>query len=91
MSNDVAQRLSALGQGDPHAASRLLPLAYDELRKLAAQRMAQGEARSGDRQCQRPALDDWGQEGPGVEVNTRPFATGRPRSFPMLDSGIDAC
>jgi hypothetical protein len=32
--------LSALGHGDPHAASRLLPRVYDELRKLAAQRMA---------------------------------------------------
>jgi RNA polymerase sigma factor (TIGR02999 family) len=39
--NDVSQLLSALGQGGPHAASRLLPLAYDELRQLAAQRMAQ--------------------------------------------------
>jgi hypothetical protein len=38
--NGVTQPLSALGQGDPHAASRLLPLVY-ELRKLAAQRMAQ--------------------------------------------------
>jgi hypothetical protein len=39
--NGVTQLQSALGQGDPHAASRLLPLVYDELRKLAAQRMAQ--------------------------------------------------
>jgi hypothetical protein len=39
--NDVTQLLSALGQGDPHAAAQLLPLVYDELRKLAAQRMAQ--------------------------------------------------
>jgi hypothetical protein len=38
--NDITQLLSALGQGDPHAASRLLPLVYDELRKLATQRMA---------------------------------------------------
>jgi hypothetical protein len=38
---DVTRLLSALGQGDPHAASRLLPLVYDELRKLAAQRLAQ--------------------------------------------------
>ena len=29
--NDVTQLLIALGQGDPHAASRLLPLGYDEL------------------------------------------------------------
>jgi hypothetical protein len=32
--------LSALGQGDPHVASRLLPLVYDELRKLAAAHVA---------------------------------------------------
>jgi RNA polymerase sigma factor (TIGR02999 family) len=38
---DVTHLLSALGQGDPHVASRLLPLVYEELRKLAAQRMAQ--------------------------------------------------
>src|SRR5438132_4801219 len=42
--NDVTQLLSALEQGDPHAASRLLPLVYDELRKLAAQRMAQEQS-----------------------------------------------
>jgi RNA polymerase sigma factor (TIGR02999 family) len=33
--------LSAIEQGDPHAAEQLLPLVYDELRKLAAQKMAQ--------------------------------------------------
>jgi RNA polymerase sigma factor (TIGR02999 family) len=38
--NDVTQLLSAIEQGDPHAASQLLPLVYDELRKLAAQRLA---------------------------------------------------
>jgi hypothetical protein len=38
---DVTQLLNALEQGDSHAASRLLPLVYDELRKLAARRMAQ--------------------------------------------------
>ncbi len=41
MNPDVTQLLSALGYGDPHAATQLLPLVYDELRKLAAQRMAQ--------------------------------------------------
>jgi hypothetical protein len=45
MSQDVTEVLTVLGQGDLHAASRLLPLVYDELRKLAAQRMAR--ARSG--------------------------------------------
>jgi len=36
----VTQILSAIEQGDPQAAEQLLPLVYDELRKLAAQRMA---------------------------------------------------
>ncbi len=38
---DVTQILSAIEQGDTQAAERLLPLVYDELRKLAAARMAQ--------------------------------------------------
>ncbi len=39
--SEVTHLLSALEQGDPHAASQLLPLVYDELRKLAAQKLAQ--------------------------------------------------
>src|SRR5712691_749351 len=38
---DVTRILSAIEQGDPHAATQLLPLVYDELRKLAAQKLAQ--------------------------------------------------
>jgi RNA polymerase sigma factor (TIGR02999 family) len=38
--NDVTRMLSAIDQGDPHAAEQLLPLVYDELRQLAAQRLA---------------------------------------------------
>src|SRR3954469_25114665 len=38
---DVTQILSAIEQGDPHAAAELLPLVYDELRKLAAARLAE--------------------------------------------------
>lgn len=38
--NDVTSILAAVEQGDPHAAERLLPLVYDELRKLAAARLA---------------------------------------------------
>src|ERR1700757_3536735 len=34
--SDVTQILSAIEQGDPHAAEQLLPLVYDELRRLAA-------------------------------------------------------
>jgi RNA polymerase sigma factor (TIGR02999 family) len=37
---DVTRILSAIEAGDPHAAAELLPLVYDELRKLAAARMA---------------------------------------------------
>jgi RNA polymerase sigma factor (TIGR02999 family) len=38
---EITRILSAIEQGDPSAAEQLLPLVYDELRKLAAQRMAQ--------------------------------------------------
>ena len=37
---DVTQILAAIGEGDPRAAGALLPLVYDELRKLAAARLA---------------------------------------------------
>ena len=37
---EVTRILSAIEQGDPHAAERLLPLIYGELRKLAAQKLA---------------------------------------------------
>jgi RNA polymerase sigma factor (TIGR02999 family) len=39
--SDVTCILSAIEQGDPHAAEQLLPLVYAELRKLAAQKMSQ--------------------------------------------------
>jgi RNA polymerase sigma factor (TIGR02999 family) len=39
--NEVTRLLSAIDAGDPHAAKDLLPLVYDELRKLAAEKMAQ--------------------------------------------------
>ena len=38
---DVTRILSAIEQGDPTAAHQLLPLVYEELRRLAAQKMAQ--------------------------------------------------
>jgi RNA polymerase sigma factor (TIGR02999 family) len=40
MNADVTRVLRDLQEGDPHAADKLLPLVYDELRKLAAQRLA---------------------------------------------------
>jgi RNA polymerase sigma factor (TIGR02999 family) len=38
---EVTRILSAIEQGDPHSAAQLLPLVYDELRQLAAQKLAQ--------------------------------------------------
>jgi RNA polymerase sigma factor (TIGR02999 family) len=38
---DVTRILSAIEQGEPQAAERLLPLVYEELRKLAAQKLLQ--------------------------------------------------
>jgi RNA polymerase sigma factor (TIGR02999 family) len=39
--SELTRILDQLHQGDPQAAERLLPLVYDQLRRLAAQRMAQ--------------------------------------------------
>jgi RNA polymerase sigma factor (TIGR02999 family) len=38
--NEVTRILSAIAHGDPHAAAQLLPLVYDDLRRLAAARLA---------------------------------------------------
>jgi RNA polymerase sigma factor (TIGR02999 family) len=39
--HEVTRILNAIDQGDPHAAEQLLPLVYDELRKLAARNLTQ--------------------------------------------------
>jgi RNA polymerase sigma factor (TIGR02999 family) len=39
--NEVTTTLHAIGQGDPRAAAQLLPLVYDALRRLAAEKLAQ--------------------------------------------------
>jgi RNA polymerase sigma factor (TIGR02999 family) len=39
--DEVTHILSAIEQGDPQAADQLLPVVYDELRRLAAQKLAQ--------------------------------------------------
>ena len=41
MMDAITQVLNAIEQGDPSAAEQLLPLVYDELRKLAAQKLGQ--------------------------------------------------
>src|SRR5215831_8359138 len=42
--SDVTRILSAIEQGDPSAAEQLLPLVYEELRKLAARKLAHEKA-----------------------------------------------
>jgi RNA polymerase sigma factor (TIGR02999 family) len=39
--SELTRILSAIEQGDPHASGQLLPLVYNELRQLAAQKLAQ--------------------------------------------------
>jgi RNA polymerase sigma factor (TIGR02999 family) len=39
--SDVSRVIGSIEEGDPNAAEKLLPLVYDELRRLAAQRLAQ--------------------------------------------------
>jgi hypothetical protein len=39
--SELTRILSAIHQGDPHAAEQLLPLVYDELRRLAEHKLAQ--------------------------------------------------
>jgi RNA polymerase sigma factor (TIGR02999 family) len=42
--NEVTQLLDGMGRGEPQAAEQLLPLVYDELRRLASQRLAQANS-----------------------------------------------
>src|SRR5262245_51015221 len=42
--SDLTRILSAIEQGDPHAVQQLLPLVYEELRRLAAQKLAREPA-----------------------------------------------
>ena len=39
--SEVTQILNAIGRGEPHASAELLPLVYDELRRLAARELSQ--------------------------------------------------
>jgi hypothetical protein len=58
--SDVTRTQSAIEQGDPHAAEQLQPLVYDELRKLAAQRLAQ----------QKPLPHEGHDQGPDFPVRS---------------------
>jgi hypothetical protein len=52
--SEVTRTLSAIERGDPQAAAQLLPLVYDELRKLAAQKLAQEKPGQTDASGHRP-------------------------------------
>jgi hypothetical protein len=53
--SEVTRILTAIDKGDPRAADQLLPLVYDELRVLAAHKMAQERPETGGLQASRAA------------------------------------
>lgn len=75
--SDVTQILSAIEQGDANAADKLLPLVYEELRKLAAHRMA-NEAAGQTLQATALVHEAWlrlvGKENPKFENRAHVFA-----------------
>jgi RNA polymerase sigma factor (TIGR02999 family) len=75
--SDVTQILTAIEQGDPTAADKLLPLVYEELRKLAAHRMA-NEAAGHTLQATALVHEAWmrlvGSENPKFENRAHFFA-----------------
>jgi RNA polymerase sigma factor (TIGR02999 family) len=75
--SDVTRILTAIDQGDPHAADQLLPLVYEELRKLASHRMA-NEAAGQTLQATALVHEAWmrlvGKENPKFENRAHFFA-----------------
>jgi hypothetical protein len=70
---DVTCILSAIERGDAHAAEQLLPLVYDELRKLAAQRLARekpGQMAGACAWFERQLLDSGPSLEPAVESSS---------------------
>ncbi|MCX7396780.1 MAG: ECF-type sigma factor [Planctomycetales bacterium] len=55
--SEVTVLLTAIEQGDTHAAEQLLPLVYDELRRLAASRI--GRERTPMRRVRRLSISDF--------------------------------
>jgi DNA-directed RNA polymerase specialized sigma24 family protein len=85
--SDVTQILSAIEQGDPQAAEQLLPLVYDELRKLAAQKLAQKKLARHSRPrrwCMRRMFDWWMSK--KCRTGTGGGTSSRPRPRPYADS-----
>jgi hypothetical protein len=62
--SDVTRILSAIDQGDPHAAEQFLPLVYDELRRLPAGQMARqkpGQTLTPRPSCMKRTCGWWGR------------------------------
>jgi hypothetical protein len=57
--NDVSRLLSAVEQGDAGASEQLLPLVYDELRKLAAQCLTRRKTRGSTSRGIGPVMRSW--------------------------------
>jgi RNA polymerase sigma factor (TIGR02999 family) len=75
--NEVTRILEQIERGDPHAAHELLPLVYDELRKLAALRMVQerpGQTLQATALVHEAYLRLVGTEGPGWNSRGHFFA-----------------
>ena len=79
--NEVTRILSAIEQGDPHAAEQLLPLVYNELRRLAAHgwpTKSLGRRCRRQRWCTRP-ISGWSMWKRHSTGTARPFLCGRCR------------
>jgi RNA polymerase sigma factor (TIGR02999 family) len=77
MQSEVTGILSAIEQGDPQAAEQLLPLVYNELRKLAAQKLAQekpGQTLQATALVHEAYLRLVGEQGPGWNSRGHFFA-----------------
>ena len=85
----VTQILDAVGAGDPQAAEKLLPLVYEELRRLAAAKMA-SEAPGQTLQPTALVHEAWlrlGRVDQPVAWNRRAFLPGRCRSHAAHPGG----
>ena len=60
--NSVTRILSALEQGEPQAADQLLPLVYDELRKMAAQKLRLEKPDSSRHAGSKMLAESWSQK-----------------------------
>jgi len=91
MSTDVTQLLNAIEEGDPQVAEKLLPLVYEELRRLAAAKMSMQAGQDGlishrTLQGDHFALADIGKKFPIIQNSLPPpLVPPKTRRFPSGD------